>query len=118
MGGGGITNRAGEGGPVGGGKGGGGIREDAPRTPAVIADLVGDNVGDCAGRGADLFESTAAENIGAMVLGVLLYRFFGLGGVLFPLTVGAVGLIASIVGVMIVRTSGDEDPMSALNRGF
>src|SRR5438067_2622358 len=95
-----------------------GIPEDDPRNPAVIADLVGDNVGDCAGRGADLFESTAAENIGAMILGVLLYRFFGLGGVLFPLVVGAAGLIASIVGVMIVRTDGDEDPMSALNRGF
>jgi K(+)-stimulated pyrophosphate-energized sodium pump len=79
---------------------------------------VGDNVGDCAGRGADLFESTAAENIGAMILGVLLFPFFGVRGVLFPLVVGAVGLMASIIGVMIVRTSGDEDPMSALNRGF
>ena len=48
-----------------------GIPEDDPRNPAVIADLVGDNVGDCAGRGADIFESTAAENIGAMILGVL-----------------------------------------------
>jgi K(+)-stimulated pyrophosphate-energized sodium pump len=95
-----------------------GIPEDDPRNPAVIADLVGDNVGDCAGRGADLFESTAAENIGAMILGVLLYPFFGVKGVLFPLVVGAVGLLASIVGVMIVRTSGDEDPMKALNRGF
>ncbi|GJG88339.1 K(+)-insensitive pyrophosphate-energized proton pump [Gemmatimonadetes bacterium T265] len=95
-----------------------GIPEDDPRNPAVIADLVGDNVGDCAGRGADLFESTAAENIGAMILGVLLYPFFGVRGVLFPLVVGAVGLIASIVGVMVVRTNGDEDPMSALNRGF
>jgi K(+)-stimulated pyrophosphate-energized sodium pump len=95
-----------------------GIPEDDPRNPAVIADLVGDNVGDCAGRGADLFESTAAENIGAMILGVLLFPFFGVRGVLFPLVVGAVGLMASIIGVMIVRTSGDEDPMSALNRGF
>ena len=95
-----------------------GIPEDDPRNPAVIADLVGDNVGDCAGRGADLFESTAAENIGAMILGVLLFPFFGVKGVLFPLVVGAVGLLASIVGVLVVRTSGDEDPMSALNRGF
>ena len=95
-----------------------GIPEDDPRNPAVIADLVGDNVGDCAGRGADLFESTAAENIGAMILGVLLYPFFGIAGVLFPLIVGAVGSIASIVGVMVVKTDGREDPMSALNRGF
>src|SRR5262249_54540413 len=51
-----------------------GIHEDDPRNPAVIADLVGDNVGDCAGRGADLFESTAAENIGAMILAAALFR--------------------------------------------
>ena len=62
-----------------------GIPEDDPRNPAVIADLVGDNVGDCAGRGADLFESTAAENIGAMILGVALYPVFGFYGILFPL---------------------------------
>src|SRR5437868_14940734 len=79
-----------------------GIPEDDPRNPAVIADLVGDNVGDCAGRGADLFESTAAENIGAMILGVGLYQYFGLKGILFPLVVRAFGLIASIVGVMLV----------------
>ena len=95
-----------------------GIPEDDPRNPAVIADLVGDNVGDCAGRGADLFESTAAENIGAMILGVGLYQFFGLKGVLFPLVVRAFGLIASIVGVMVVRTKEDADPMAALNRGY
>jgi K(+)-stimulated pyrophosphate-energized sodium pump len=95
-----------------------GIPEDDPRNPAVIADLVGDNVGDCAGRGADLFESTAAENIGAMILGVLLFPFFGVSGVLFPLAVGAAGLLASMVAVMVVRTSGTEDPMKALNRGF
>src|SRR5262249_47022008 len=95
-----------------------GIPEDDPRNPAVIADLVGDNVGDCAGRGADLFESTAAENIGAMVLGVSLFPIFGLGGIIFPLLARAFGLIATIVGVMIVRTKEDEDPMSALNRGY
>ncbi|MEO7144665.1 MAG: sodium-translocating pyrophosphatase, partial [Bryobacteraceae bacterium] len=95
-----------------------GIPEDDPRNPAVIADLVGDNVGDCAGRGADLFESTAAENIGAMILGVALYPIFGIQGVIFPLIARAFGLIASIVGVMAVRTKEDEDPMNALNRGF
>jgi len=95
-----------------------GIPEDDPRNPAVIADLVGDNVGDCAGRGADLFESTAAENIGAMILGVGLYPFFGLKGILFPLVARAFGLLASIVGVMIVRCREDEDPMRALNRGY
>src|SRR5919202_2822752 len=95
-----------------------GIPEDDPRNAAVIADLVGDNVGDCAGRGADLFESTAAENIGAMILGVLLYPFFGIGGILLPLVVGAFGLLASIVGVLVVRTREDADPMRALNLGF
>ncbi len=95
-----------------------GIPEDDPRNPAVIADLVGDNVGDCAGRGADLFESTAAENLGSMILGVMLWPWFGVRGVLFPLVVGALGLLASIVGVMIEKTKEDGDPMAALNRGF
>src|SRR5678816_2770945 len=95
-----------------------GIPEDDPRNPAVIADLVGDNVGDCAGRGADLFESTAAENIGAMILGVLLYGSFGINGILFPLVIMALGLICSIVGVMVVRTKEDADPMKALNFGY
>jgi K(+)-stimulated pyrophosphate-energized sodium pump len=95
-----------------------GIPEDDPRNPAVIADLVGDNVGDCAGRGADLFESTAAENVGAMILGIALYPVFGLGGILFPLLARAFGLIATIVGVFTVRCREDEDPMRALNRGY
>ena len=95
-----------------------GIPEDDPRNPAVIADLVGDNVGDCAGRGADLFESTAAENIGAMILGVGLFPYFGLKGILFPLVARALGLLASIVGIMIVRTDEDGDAMAALNRGY
>ena len=95
-----------------------GIPEDDPRNPAVIADLVGDNVGDCAGRGADIFESTAAENVGAMILGAALYPVFGIKGILFPLIVHAINLIASIIGVAIVKTNDTEDPMRALNRGF
>ena len=95
-----------------------GIPEDDPRNPAVVADLVGDNVGDCAGRCADLFESTAAENIGAMILGVALYPYFGISGVLFPLVLRAFGLLASIVGVLFVRARENDDPMSALNRGY
>ena len=95
-----------------------GIPEDDPRNPAVIADLVGDNVGDCAGRGADLFESTAAENVGAMILGIALYPVFGMGGILFPLLARAFGLVATIVGVFSVKCREDEDPMDALNRGY
>ncbi len=95
-----------------------GIPEDDPRNPAVIADLVGDNVGDCAGRGADLFESTAAENIGAMIIGVALFPVFGINGILFPLVVRAFGLIASIIGVMSVKCREDENPMRALSKGY
>ncbi len=105
-----------------------GIPEDDPRNPAVIADLVGDNVGDCAGRGADLFESTAAENIGAMILGATLAASLGqkgmafsagiVGVMLFPLVARAFGLLASIVGILLVKTREDQDPMQALNRGY
>src|SRR3984893_1992726 len=95
-----------------------GIPEDDPRNPAVIADLVGDNVGDCAGRGADIFESTAAENVGAMILGAALYPVFGVKGILFPLFVLAINLVASTIGVFVVKTTESEDPMHALNRGF
>lgn len=96
-----------------------GIPEDDPRNPAVIADLVGDNVGDCAGRGADLFESTAAENIGAMILSVALFGKFGILGIFFPFVARAFGLIASIIGILSVKLKNeDEDPMVALNRGY
>ena len=102
-----------------------GIPEDDPRNAAVIADLVGDNVGDCAGRGADLFESTAAENIGAMILGIILYtvsKSLGMehpeAWVLFPLVVRSFGIFASMIGVMSVRAKEDENPMNALNRGY
>jgi K(+)-stimulated pyrophosphate-energized sodium pump len=96
-----------------------GIPEDDPRNAAVIADLVGDNVGDCAGRGADLFESTAAENIGAMILGVVAYVVtHNVAWILFPLVVRAFGLIASMVGLLIVRAKENENAMNALNRGY
>ncbi|MCD6300437.1 MAG: sodium/proton-translocating pyrophosphatase, partial [Dehalococcoidales bacterium] len=96
-----------------------GIPEDDPRNAAVIADLVGDNVGDCAGRGADLFESTVAENIGAMILGITIYAITGnVAWVLFPLVVRAFGIIASMAGILCVRIRGEENPMNALNRGY
>lgn len=96
-----------------------GIPEDDPRNPAVVADLVGDNVGDCAGRGADLFESTAAENIGAMILGIALIPYFGISGIIFPLVARASGIIASIIGLYFVKIkSEDEDPMKGLYRGY
>jgi K(+)-stimulated pyrophosphate-energized sodium pump len=96
-----------------------GIPEDDPRNAAVIADLVGDNVGDCAGRGADLFESTAAENIGAMILGVVVYVATGnIAWILFPLVVRAFGLVASMIGIFVVRAKENENAMNALNRGY
>ena len=94
-----------------------GIPEDDPRNPAVTADLVGDNVGDCAGRGADLFESTAAENIGAMILGVALYvATNNIGWILFPLVVRAFGLIASMLGLLWVRPSVVTEPDKAAGK--
>jgi len=102
-----------------------GIPEDDPRNAGVIADLVGDNVGDCAGRGADLFESTAAENIGAMILGVAAYTIALNAGwpdpeawIFFPLVVRAFGLLATIVAIFFIRGKETEDPMSMLNRGY
>src|SRR6266567_157225 len=94
-----------------------GIPEDDPRNPAVIADLVGDNVGDCAGRGADLFESTAAENIGAMILGVALFTATNnIGWILFPLVVRAFGLIASALGLLWIRPSVVTEPDKAAGK--
>src|SRR5690242_7743027 len=102
-----------------------GIPEDDPRNAGVVADLVGDNVGDCAGRGADLFESTAAENIGAMILGVAVYAIASAAGwpnpqawIFFPLVVRAFGLLATIVAIFFVRGKETEDPMNMLNRGY
>ena len=102
-----------------------GIPEDDPRNAAVIADLVGDNVGDCAGRGADLFESTAAENIGAMILGVGVYALAlanhwpnPTAWIFFPLVVRAFGLVSTIVAMFFIRGKETENPMNILNRGY
>ncbi len=94
------------------------IPEDDARNPAVIADLVGDNVGDCAGRGADLFESTAAENIGAMILGVALFPHFGINGIIFPLVVRGFGLLAAVIGVLAAKANETDEPLKALNKGY
>ncbi len=102
-----------------------GIPEDDPRNAGVIADLVGDNVGDCAGRGADLFESTVAENIGAMILGVAIFAATkNIDWIFFPLVVRAFGLIASIIGVFATTSApwfklrDGEEPMNPMFRGF
>ena len=100
-----------------------GIPEDDPRNAAVIADLVGDNVGDCAGRGADLFESMSAENIGAMILGVVIYTVTGkIEWIMFPLVLRSFGILATIVGLTSVpffaRDDGRQDPMAPLNYGY
>ncbi len=99
-----------------------GIPEDDPRNPAVIADLVGDNVGDCAGRGADIFESTAAENIGAMILGAAVAAgMVGTGHnspiwVIFPLVIVGAGILCSMVGLLMVRKSAVREPAQAGGR--
>ncbi len=105
-----------------------GIPEDDPRNPAVIADLVGDNVGDCAGRGADIFESTAAEIIGSMVIGLAIFNLpFHLGlpedvamnFIYLPLVIMAFGLVASLIGIFCVRLKDEAaDVIKSLNVGY
>jgi K(+)-stimulated pyrophosphate-energized sodium pump len=98
-----------------------GIPEDDPRNPAVIADLVGDNVGDCAGMAADIFESYEVTIVSGLILGLALYHFTDrLEWIIFPLIVRGVGVLASIFGTYLVKSSPgkDGDAMAAIFRGF
>ena len=94
-----------------------GIPEDDPRNPAVIADNVGDNVGDVAGMGADLFESYVGSLVSALTLGIAVSGGVKDAGVLFPLAIAAIGLMASIIASFFVKGGENTDPQKALSKG-
>jgi K(+)-stimulated pyrophosphate-energized sodium pump len=101
-----------------------GIPEDDPRNAGVIADLVGDNVGDCAGRGADLFESGSDNLVATMIMGLAFmnpigdFPGYGFAAVLFPLLSRSIGAIGAVLGVVAVRGTGKRSPITSLNLGF
>ncbi len=94
-----------------------GIPEDDPRNPAVIADNVGDNVGDVAGMGADLFESYVGSIISAITLGAALSATFGKNIIIFPIILSAIGILASLIGIIYVKLYKGDNPQKALNGG-
>ncbi|MEM2102929.1 MAG: sodium-translocating pyrophosphatase [Candidatus Bathyarchaeia archaeon] len=94
------------------------IPEDDPRNPAVIADLVGDNVGDCAGRGSDLFESISDDYVTAMILGALLLAPLGMNAFMYPLVLGASGILATMAGVFVTRGWKKMKPIRSFNIGL
>ncbi len=94
-----------------------GIPEDDPRNPAVIADQVGDNVGDCAGRGADLFESGSDNLITTTIVGLAFFPVYGWAGILFPLITRSIGSIGTVVGTFMVRPE-EKNPLRSLNMGL
>lgn len=94
-----------------------GIPEDDPRNPAVIADLVGDNVGDCTGRGADLFESFSGDVVTGMILGAAFVPRYGPGAIIYPLLLQCVGNLASLVGIALVKQL-KQKPEVAIRSGL
>jgi len=96
-----------------------GVPEDDPRNAAVVADLVGDNVGDCAGMAADIFESYEVTIVAALILGVALYfTTHQIEWVIFPLLVRGIGVISSIIGTYLVGVGKEKNAMNSINRGF